>query len=91
MLAQHLHTATTHTNTHTHIHVRPNPQDATLFHCLMLRNGIGSLTLVGRGAATDTLVSHLLPKEYSMMMGPGVCLLLFVLCVSNLCIFAKVL
>ncbi|GBF89312.1 phospholipid phosphatase [Raphidocelis subcapitata] len=45
--------------------------DATLFHCLMLRNGVGSVTLVGRGAATDGLVSHLLPKEYAMTMGPG--------------------
>jgi hypothetical protein len=50
----------------------PSPaQDATLFHCLMYRNGINSMTLVGRGAATDSLVMHLLPKEYSMTMGPG--------------------
>ena len=45
--------------------------DATLFHCLMYRNGLGSMTLVGRGAATDALVSLLLLREYAMMMGPG--------------------
>ena len=37
----------------------------------MLRNGVGSMTLVGRGAATDSFVSLLLPQEYSTMMRPG--------------------
>lgn len=49
----------------------PRGQDATLFHCLMLRNGLNSLILVGRGAATDSFVSLLLPQEFAMMMKPG--------------------